>query len=77
MDSYRVKPNLSYLKLADIINKLYFHNLNLDKNSVRYYCKKLEENYTDLLKIESKNRDTIRDFWKSVFSVNSKEIFVE
>ena len=77
MDSYRVKHNLSYLKLADIINKLYFHNLNLDKNSVKYYCKKLEENYTDLLKIESKNRDTIRDFWKSVFSVNSKEIFVE
>ena len=40
MDGCRVKHNLSYQPFADIINKLSLHNLNFDRNFVKYYCKK-------------------------------------
>ena len=52
MEGYRVKDNLNCQQFADIINKLSFHNLNFDKNFVKYYCQKFKENFAWLLKIE-------------------------
>ena len=77
MDGYRVKHILSYQQLADIINKLSFHNLNCDKNFVKYYFKKLKENYVDLLKIKKRNRSTVSDFLELILFVNSKKILTQ
>ena len=77
MDGYRVKHILSYQQLADIINKLSFHNLNCHKNFVKYYFKKFKENYVDLLKIKKRNRSTVSDFLELILFVNSKKILTQ
>ena len=46
MKGYIINHNLSYKQFADIINKLPCHNLNFDKNFVKYYCKKIIQNLT-------------------------------
>ena len=55
MDGYRVKHNLSYQQFSDIIKKLLFHNLNFDKNIVKFR-KKCKENYARLLKNEKRTK---------------------
>ena len=48
------------------------------KNLVKYYCKKLKENYSRILKIEKRTeRQLLVTFWNVFFSVNSKEISAE
>ena len=54
MGGYRLKNNVGYQQFADIINRLSFHNLNFDKNFVKYCCKKLKEIYVGLLKTEKR-----------------------
>ena len=54
MGGYRLKNNLGYQQFADIINRLSLHNLNFDKNFVKYCCKKLKEIYVGLLKTEKR-----------------------
>ena len=79
MDGYSVKYNLSYQQFADIINILSFQSLNFDKNFVKYYCKKLKENYAGLFKIEKRAEMLLlATFWNSVsFSVNLKKTYPE
>ena len=44
--------------------------MNFDKNFAKYYCKKLQENYVDLLKIEKKNKNaTVSDFLACFFKL--------
>ena len=50
MDFYRVKHILDYHQFADIINKLSFHNLNLNKTMRNIVV----INSADLLKIEKR-----------------------
>ena len=68
MGGYRLKHNLGYQQFADIINRLSFHNLNFDKNFVKYCCKKLKEIYVGLLKTE-KITDVLllATFWNQFF----------
>ena len=74
MDGYRVKHNFSYQQFA-IIKKLSFHNLNFNKNFVKYCCKKFCWSFKNW----KKNRNTTAsDFLESVlFSDNSKKIYPE
>ena len=74
MGGYRLKHNLGYLQFADIINRLSFHNLNFDKNFVKYCCKKLKEIYVGLLKTE-KRTDVLllATFWNQFFFRQFKE----
>ena len=68
MDAYRVKHKLSYQQFASIINKLSFHNLNFDKNFVKYYCERLKKNYVGLLKIGKRTEALLLlNFWNQLF----------
>ena len=74
LEDYRVKQSLTYQHFAEIINKLSFHKFSFDKNSIRYYCKKIKENHSGLLEIGKKNRNTfVSDFLESVFFVSSEK----
>ena len=56
--------------------QLSFHKFSFDKNFIKYYCKKIEENYSRLLKIERKKRNTtVSDFIESTFFINSGKTF--
>ena len=78
MGGYRLKHNLGYQQFADSINRLSFHNMNFDKNFVKYCCKKLKEIDVGLLKTE-KRTDVLllATFWNEFFFVNSKKICPE
>ena len=78
MDGYRFKNNSGYQQFADVINKSPFHDLNFDKNFVKYCCKKFKEIYVGLFKTE-KRKDVLllATFWNQSFFVNSKKIYPE
>ena len=76
MEGYTVKHDLSYQQFTNIINKLSFHNSKFDKNFMKYYCKKLKENYARLLKLKKKRRLLVT-FWNQFFLFTLKEISTE